>query len=333
MQAVRNGGALGHVELQNATVRQEGMEFLLVAKLSVRQSSSSSSCGLTGAQSEDLFVLAMDALTGVVSTAMSISMSNMAGGAPGVTMACIPLFFPTRWFGTLQNEQGDAGASPEVNAEDRELQLSARRCEHSQTVLFATCAAQALAAACSFVTHDSLSGFIGLGISFLGVQAATLSGQRFLPSYVVLSFCNGTMQILLAAELTSHASLRLAASRSLLMKAASVACLATPALMFAGMFFGWQLFKELRILRALAGVPQNEVISSLDFGGSNEDVATASVPSGAAASSQRQASSQSSSFRPFAGNHYRLSEIPGKKENSTAAEERLAQDLSATAEV
>lgn len=331
MRAIRNGGAPHHFTDADAHAleRRHGSDFLSVNTLTAKHCPSASSCGPLEAQSEDLFVLAMEALAGAVTTAMSVSMSNAGSGIPGVTMACMPLFFP-QWFGVSQNAANgggpeSSGSSATTAGPESELQLAARHCENKQMVLFLTCAAQAAAAACSFALKDSLSGFIGLGISFLGVQAATLNGQRFLPSYVVLSFCNGTMQVLLAAEMTSHAASQLASGHSLWIKAASLVCMATPGLMFAGMFFGWQLFKELRMLRALAGMPASEAVSTLDFGGAPASAGTHGAP-GSAAAGQRQGG-QSSPFRPFVGNHYRLAEVPGKKETNPASEDRLIQDL------
>eukprot|EP00971_Amphidinium_carterae_P091825 1817685-Amphidinium_carterae.2 len=84
-----------------------------------------------------------------------------------------------------------------------------------------------------FALQDSISGIIGCVLAGFGLQAATPASHRLLPSFIVLSFANGTMQSLLAAE--SFATLqRLHLAKLTSVKLAAATALASPALIFAG---------------------------------------------------------------------------------------------------
>jgi len=161
--------------------------------------------------------------------------------APDVSMACIPFLAP----GWASDDADSPGESDGLTERARTYQRG----------LSATCFAQASIATLQFALNDSMSGLIGCGIAALGMQASSPSGYRFLPSYMVLAFCNGTMQVLVSSELAASHQL-LANTSSIGLKLASVVGLASPAIMFIGIAVAWHLQCELRAI-ALQSLPPN----------------------------------------------------------------------------
>jgi len=179
-------------------------------------------------------------LAALASSASSLGTASVGGIPPEVSMACIPFLAPG-W----AVDGDDSGAGREYDG----LTVRARTLQRG---LAGTCIAQAVVATLQFALNDGISGLIGCAIGTLGMQAASPSGYRFLPSYIVLAFCNGTMQVLVGSEL--------AASRHLLtqslagVKFASIVSVVSPAVMFLGMAVAWHLHCELRAI-ALQALP------------------------------------------------------------------------------
>lgn len=166
---------------------------------------------------------------------------SLALGGTGVSAACIPFLAPG-W--------GEEDAATERNSDG----LS-QRARHLQTGLAACCFAQACVATLEFALNDGISGLIGCCIATLGMQAASPTGYRFLPSYIVLAFTNGTMQVLVSSELAaSHHLLSSGIRATVGVKLAAVVALASPAMMFIGLAVAWHLHCELRAI-ALQALP------------------------------------------------------------------------------
>merc|ERR1719493_473756 len=106
-----------------------------------------------------------------------------------------------------------------------------------------------------------------------------------LPSYVVLTFCNGTMQALLGLETVVGEGVSL--SGSLGAKFAGALNVASPTLMYLGMYLAWQLYAELRNLPPT----QSEDFTSAR---GTDNATNPQVPGG------------SQVFRPFSGRAHRL---------------------------
>lgn len=156
-------------------------------------------------------------------------------GAPEVSMACIPFLAPG--WGNENDRTAANGDSDGLTPHARSLQQG----------LSTTCFAQAAMATLQFALNDGISGLIGCGIATLGMQAASPSGYRFLPSYIVLAFCNGTMQVLVGSELASSHQL-MTLPGAVTVKLASIVALASPAVMFLGLAVAWHLHCELRAI-------------------------------------------------------------------------------------
>lgn len=203
-------------------------------------------------------------------------------------MACIPFLAP----GWGSEEDGRPnGSDPDG------LSVRARNLQRG---LAATCFAQASMATLQFALHDGISGLIGCAIATMGLQASSPTGYRFLPSYIVLAFCNGTMQVLVGGELAAHAHM-LINSAGTGIKLASVVALASPAIMFVGMTVAWHLHCELRAL-ALQVLPAG-LRSGLAVPPPVDGVVAAPVDG---AIGQGAASQVGGPFRAFAGQSHRL---------------------------
>jgi len=198
----------------------------------------------------------------------SMSSTSVQSRADMVQMACLPLL---------------PGMVPTEEAE-RYRRIFSEKARALMHLLSGTCLAQASIATVDFALKDSLSGIIGCCLAGFGLQAATPAGHRFLPSFIVLSFCNGTMQILLAAE-SFHTLQRLHFAKLTALKLATATALASPTLMFAGLLVAWQLHNELR--------------------GSATSLAQR-LPGGQADGDGSESASHFPSFQPFSGERHRL---------------------------
>lgn len=209
---------------------------------------------------------------------------------PEVAMACIPFIAP----GWGNEQEGP----PRADANDPDgLSVRAR---NLQRALMATSFTQAAVATLEFVLNDGISGLIGCCIATLGIQASSPSGYRFLPSYIVLAFCNGTMQVLVSSELAAHAKL-LTKAGAVGVKVASVVAIASPAILFGGMAIAWHLHCELRAL-ALQALPSG-MRSGLAMPPPIDGVVGASADG---AIGQGGGQQHTGPFRPFAGQSHRL---------------------------
>lgn len=181
-------------------------------------------------------------LAALASTAAALggSGASVGGIPPEVSMACIPFIAPGFF---VDGDNSRNGESDGLTVRARTLQRG----------LAGTCIAQAVVATLQFALNDGISGLIGCAIGTMGMQAATPSGYRFLPSYIVLAFCNGSMQVLVGSELA--ASHHLLANASMAgMKFASIVSVVSPTMMFLGMAVAWHLHCELRAI-ALQALP------------------------------------------------------------------------------
>merc|ERR1711988_1087035 len=100
-------------------------------------------------------------------------------GCPPLELCC-PLF----GFGRRQQDETD------VPTRVAKLQKS----------LFSTSLAQGMLATLDFALNDPVTGLISCAIATMGTQAAAVNGHKYLKSYMVLTFCNGSMQVLLGLE-------------------------------------------------------------------------------------------------------------------------------------
>lgn len=170
------------------------------------------------------------------------------------------------------NSDVDARAAADATETGGRLQIL-------QHCLVATCTMQASSALFEMtLLNDPMSGFMGCGLAALGMQAASPTGFKFLPSYMVLAFCNGTMKVLLSLEMYNYGHVLGAVMGPFgLVKIAGIVVLTSPFMIFGGLALAWELHCELRGLALRAGA------SHLSW---------ASPPAGTIAQSQQAQSTQ-----------------------------------------
>lgn len=255
--------------------------------------SSSSSSSTTSPSTPSPWV-AVATATAINSGAAASLSANLPDG---VEIACFPLIGPL--LPGYEPPETDSGP--------------ASRAQALQQSLTSSCIAQAVFATLDFALNDPITGLIGCGIATLGLQASTSSGFRFLPSYIVLTFCNGTMQILLGAEyfagVGTHQLMRTFAL-PLSQKLVQLISFASPTLMFLGLALAWNLHCELRSL-ALQGIQSIPAPAGGITAVPNEGNAMGAPPGAggaqAAALAQGAGAGQAAGrFRPFTGEARRL---------------------------
>lgn len=211
-----------------------------------------------------------------LSTAAALGGTSVGAMPPEVSLACIPFLAPA-W----RSDSEDAGS------ESDGLTLRARVLQRG---LAGTCITQALVATLQFALNDGISGLIGCCIGTLGMQAASPSGYRFLKHYIVLAFCNGTMQVMVRSELAASHHLFATASAAGL-KFANIVSVVSPAMMFLGMVIAWHLHCELRAIAEPSSMRTSPAHGVMEN--------PADGPSG-------QGADASGPFRAFAGQSHRL---------------------------
>lgn len=222
--------------------------------------------------------------------------SSVPWAGSAISVACLP-WIPQFWFAGESYAQ-DA-SQPSSSSADAETATVSSRANNLQNVLSWTALTQALCGVAEFVLDDPLSGLIGGGIAALGLHCATPPGYRFLPTYVVLAFCNGTMQTLMTAELYfTHGHLPfLTPQVGLIGKAAAGAFLVSPLLMLAGLVAAWKLHSETReAVRALTTIPTRAPQQATD-----EDMVQGGLAERAEALLE-----ETRPFVPFNGAHFRI---------------------------
>jgi len=230
------------------------------------------------------------AASGLGLVALDAVRSSLMGGHPElVQVACVPLL------GALwePSAQGVADAAPQAPA------LAPGQVRRLQSGLIVACATQAAVATLQFILGDPMHGLIGCSIATLGMQAASPHGFKFLPSYIVLTFCNGSMQFLLGLEYPAVRHLLSSLSGSAAMKAAGILALLSPSLMFLGVMIAWKLHCSLRAYQATFAAEREGLAQGPDAG----DVA---------AGGEGLPAPGTSSWRPFSGEGYRLSVAASK---------------------
>jgi len=227
-------------------------------------------------------------LAALASAASSLGgMDAIAGMPSDVSMACIPFLAPG--WGNEDDRRPNANDPDGLSERARNLQRG----------LAATCFAQATCATLQFALNDGISGLIGCAIATMGLQASSPSGYRFLPSYIVLAFSNGAMQVLIGTEIAAKAQ-ALAHGATGAAKLGACVAFASPALMFLGLAMAWHLHVELRAI-ALQALPPS-MRNNLVFPPPVDGVAPAEGVIGQGANVQAAVGP----FRPFAGQSHRL---------------------------
>lgn len=213
-------------------------------------------------------------------------------------MACLPILVP-----------GWSSSSAGTPEEGSGLSLRAQALQRGLT---GTCFVQASIATLQFAMSDAIGGLIGCTIAMLGLQAASPQGVRLLPSYIVLAFCNGTMQVLLGIELASAQGLLFTKVVPVSLKLA--VALGSPVVMFLGLSVAWHLHCELRAL-AMQALPQRFLSAQLGAaagdapGTGGVGQPPAREGGGAQLADAVPPLLRPSGFRPFGGAPHRLLEV------------------------
>merc|ERR1719382_540563 len=171
-----------------------------------------------------------------------------------------------------------------------------------------------------------MSGFMECGLAALGIQASSPNGFKFLPSYMVLAFCNGTMKVLLSLEMYNYGHvLRAVMGPFGMVKIAGIVVLTSPFMIFGGLLLAWELHKELR------GLAVQAALTNLPIWAPQSEGATAQVPqaqaetasdpveggtNSAPAAASPQSGNSSPVFRPFSGQPQRLTKDASQRSKS-----------------
>eukprot|EP00440_Ansanella_granifera_P061891 gb/GFBE01067100.1/.p1 GENE.gb/GFBE01067100.1/~~gb/GFBE01067100.1/.p1 ORF type:complete len:327 (+),score=44.30 gb/GFBE01067100.1/:1-981(+) len=176
---------------------------------------------------------------------MASSLATVATPAAGmtVTVACMP-WLPPFLYQWWTQEESEAEPQSPGNTLQRAAEASSRA-RGLSWALTMTGVTQAACGMVQFVLDDPLTGVIGMAISTLGLQSAQPAGYRYLPTYIVLAFCNGTMQALMMTETLASGGLGAVHYMGMLGKAAAVSWVMSPVLCFTGLAIGWNLYGEL----------------------------------------------------------------------------------------
>lgn len=159
------------------------------------------------------------------------------GPRAGVTMACIP--FVLGMF--------ELGNEPSQEAEDESGQ-------NLQTIQSLRCAlggasvVQTFVATSDFFLGDPISGIMNCGISMLGMHSSLHMDNRCLPSYIVVAFCSGAVQLLLDLETFQIKKLTWGATGYALSNVAHLIHLASPLVLFLGVAVAFRLYVEVHSL-------------------------------------------------------------------------------------
>jgi len=244
MRAAVNGGVSDTFKHDNR--RHSGWDFLMLQSESDSSSGSFSASSLLTSVTEwhslpDAATALAVGASGLMATSFAAVSLATTGHGRAVAVACIP-WLPQFWFQDMLEQ-----SQPTQGTAIQEATAASSRARSLSNALCWTSLGQAVCGMFEFVLDDPLSGLIAGGIATLGLQSATPAGYRFLPTYIVLAFCNGTMQTLMAAELwLSHGHLGTlpAVHGGIMGKAAVYAFVSSPVLMFAGLAVAWQLYDE-----------------------------------------------------------------------------------------
>lgn len=226
-----------------ATARRQRSEDFLFVKLADRGHT-----GSAGAESLSTLssVSSSEVVSGFMVTSVGTMMALQAGAGSSAVMACIP-FLPSWSQGSFSQ---DALSQP--GPVSQRLRLLSH-------LVNGAALAQLTTAMLQFALNDPLSGLIGGGIAAIGWQTAHPAGFRLLPTYVVLSFCHGIMQVLLNLQLLASGvplKAMTAVQAGFMGKVAVGTLLASPLVMFLGMGTGYWLHKESQeLLRSLEPAP------------------------------------------------------------------------------
>lgn len=116
-------------------------------------------------------------------------LDNLESGA--VQLACLPLIGPPAWF----RSEPISVASGDQDGTTNGVQRS-ERMQYLEHALSIACTAQASIGVFQLLATDVMSGVIGLSVAAMGSRAASSPlGHKDLPSYVVVAFANGAMQL------------------------------------------------------------------------------------------------------------------------------------------
>lgn len=188
-------------------------------------------------------------------TSVGTMMALQAGAGSSAMMACIP-FLPS-WSQESVSQDALSQAPP--------ISQRLRLLSH---LVNGAALAQLTTAMLQFALNDPLSGLIGGGIAAIGWQTAHPAGFRLLPTYVVLSFCHGIMQVLLNLQLLASGvplKAMTAVQAGFMGKVAVGTLLASPLVMFLGMGTGYWLHKESQqLLRSVAPVDPVDPVDPAD---------------------------------------------------------------------
>merc|ERR1712232_145317 len=101
---------------------------------------------------------------------------------------------------------------------------------------------------------DLLGGFLGGVMATVGTYACMPSGTRWLPTYTVVTFINGSVGLLALLEKAVFSKFPLfALSNPLVINMVHGIVAAGPVLSFAGVYYAYQYLKELRSMATDSG--------------------------------------------------------------------------------
>lgn len=196
----------------------------------------------------------VDLRPAVVNTTLALQAyahyKTLGGGALGgaVATSCIPIVVPF--------------TAPSENVIDL-WPLTERSIKIQKSLLCLT-VSQGSMALFQLLLGDLLGGFLGGVMSVVGTYAATPQGTRWLPTYTVVTFINGSVGALSLLEKVTFSRFPLfALSNPFVVNIVHGILLASPIMSFAGVFYAYQYMKELRS-QVSTGYPYNNINNALN---------------------------------------------------------------------
>eukprot|EP00397_Hematodinium_sp_SG-2012_P031415 GEMP01033348.1.p1 GENE.GEMP01033348.1~~GEMP01033348.1.p1 ORF type:complete len:283 (+),score=50.41 GEMP01033348.1:145-993(+) len=219
----------------------------------------------------------------------------------GVLMSCIPVIVPF--------------SSPSDSAISR-LPYTSERSLKFQKLLISATIAQGSVSLFQFIIGDTAGGFLGLMMAGVGCYSAMPHGIKWLPTYIIMSFINGSIEILGLAERTlfgKYALLSLANPWAVNVYHGLL--LSAPMLTLAGAYVGYQLLKEIRLIASGTATPM--LVPELN----SDTLPGPGYPQNTALT-----------FTPFAGTAHQLGEAtPSKEEKHPKEAHERSSDSSTRA--
>jgi len=175
-----------------------------------------------------------------VSTTLAAAVTGL--DSRGVVLSCIPVMVPF--------------TSPGDNTSISILPYSSERSIRCQKGLISITVTQGCIALFQFIIGDTAGGFLSFLMAGVGLYSALPTGLKWLPTFVIMSFINGSIQFLGLVERTMFGKFALMSfANPAVVNIYHLFLMSGPILSFASVYVGYQLLKEIRQIAAGESAP------------------------------------------------------------------------------